>query len=466
MRGKRQRIAGFDRDAGGFRPDQVPTDVDPLIAPFAPLLGGPPGRYARWNPTRWHVVAAILSMVTALTMTLGVFQKSYCLRQGWGVPEVFWRACYVDMPYVFTNTQLATGGAPYPRGDGSALSQPLGTGVMLWLTSLLVPEGDELTRQQVYVGIWAVLLTAAAIALVVVTVRTMRHRPWVALHIAVSPLLVTVALVSPDLLGVLLASVALLAWSRGKPSAAGIVFGLAILTRTYPVLLLLVVGMLAWRAGRIRTWVRTATAALLTCAGLLLIAGWASGWSVLRVYEAWLNTGPDYGSHRYLLSTAGVEVPVWLVTLLAVLGWVIALVAGAVLTLLAPARPHVAQVAIVVLVIVIGTGKSIPVQTTLWLLPLVALAGMRWRDHLTWAACEVTYFVGVWLYLGGMSDPAKGMPLGWFAVFTGIRLLGLGYLLVVTWRAAMNPGRQELPDTDDVAGPLTGAPDRVVVTIT
>ncbi len=500
MRGQRRRAArgggwldrALGRSATRFRPDPVRTDIDPLVAPVAPLIGGPPGRYARWDPTRWQLVGATLSMLAAATMTLGVFQKSYCLRNGWGVPEVFWRACYVDMPYLFTNTQLATGDPPYPRGEESAIAQPFGTGLMLWLTSLLVPDGEPLKRQQVYVGIWTVLLTAALIALVLVTIRTMRHRPWAAVHVAVSPLLITVALVSPDLLGVLLASAGLLAWSRGRLNLAGVVFGLGIATRTYPLLLVLVLGLLAWRAGRMGQWAAMAGAALLTWSGVLVVTGLPTGWSILRPYQAWFAAGADYGSPWFLLTTSGVHLPPWSLTALAMLGWLAAIGAGAALSLVAPTRPFVAEVAIVVLVVVIATGKSIPVQTSLWLLPLVALAGLRWRDHLIWAGCEVAYFVAVWLYLGGLSDPAKGLPIAWYAVFTTVRLIGLGYLAVTVWRRAMRrilpdapledaeadvedlrPHRYDDPatspgdvDVDDVAGPLTGSADHVVVTIT
>lgn len=426
------------------------------------------------------MVAAVLSMLASVAMSVGVLQKSYCLNNGWGVPDVFWRACYVDMPYLFTNTQLATGDPPYPPAPGSALAQPLGTGTLLWLTSMLVPDGDPLKRQQVYVAIWAVLLTLALIALVLVTVATLPHRPWAAVHVACSPLVVTAALVSPDLLGVLLASLGLWAWSRSRLDLAGILFGLAIATRTYPLLLLAVLGMLAWRAGRLGRWAITAGTAALTWAALMVVAGFPSGWSILRPYQAWSAAAADYGSPWYLLTLAGWTVPPWALTSAAIAGWGIALTAGAALTLLAPTRPFVAEVAIVVVALAIMTGKSIPVQTTLWLLPLVALAGLRWRTHLIWASCELVYFVAVWVYLGGLSDTAKGLPAPWYAVFTVVRLLGLAFLVVNVWERAMRrvipqpvpTSSEREPETlpedsiDDVAGPLAGSADHVVVTLT
>lgn len=457
-----------------------PGDRDPLVRAATAVIGGPLGRYADRSPLPWQLVSALLSMGAALTLALGVLQKSFCLQRGWGVPDVFWRACYIDMPYLFANTQLVTGDPPYPaQGDG--LAQPLGTGLALWLTSMAVPGGaDAATRQQLYVGVWTVVLTLALIALVVITARTVSRTPWSAAHVAFSPLIVTVALVSPDLLGVTLASAGLWLWSRSRPTAAGVVLGLAILTRTYPVLFLLVLGMLALRAGRIRHWAVAAGSALLTWGSLTLLAGVLSNWSVVRPYQAWVQAGSDYGSIWYLVKSAGLDLSVGALTVVAVLGWILAGIAGATMSLVARHRPTVAEVSLVVVAVVLMTGKSFPVQSSLWLLPLVALAGLRWRDHLIWAACEAAYFVGVWTYLGGLSDPAKGLPLPWYGVFTVVRFIGIGYLAVVVWRRAMHrppaptdetdpvtgePVTGE-PEEDEVAGPLAGRHDAILVELT
>ena len=43
------------------------------------------------------------------------------------------------------------------------------------------------------------------------------------------------------------------------------------------------------------------------------------------------------------------------------------------------------------------TGKSFTVQSSVWLLPLVAWCALQWRDHLIWAGAEALNFVAVWL---------------------------------------------------------------------
>ena len=48
----------------------------------------------------------------------------------------------------------------------------------------------------------------------------------------------------------------------------------------------------------------------------------------------------------------------------------------------------------------------------LWLIPLAALARPKWRDFLIWQACEVAYFLGIWMYLAYTTsgDAHKGLP--------------------------------------------------------
>jgi len=75
-------------------------------------------------------------------------------------------------------------------------------------------------------------------------VASVPRTPWRAAHIALSPVLVLAGLVSVDLLGVLLASAALWAWGRSRVVLAGVMMGLAISARSYPLVLLVAIGLL------------------------------------------------------------------------------------------------------------------------------------------------------------------------------------------------------------------------------
>ena len=92
----------------------------------------------------------------------------------------------------------------------------------------------------------------------------------------------------------------------------------------------------------------------------------------------------------------------------------LAILVGAWLAWAGERRPGVAEVALVMVAIVLMTGKSFPVQASVWLVPLVALVGIQWRDHLVWSGAEALHFGAVWLYLAGSSVPDRGLPSGWY----------------------------------------------------
>jgi uncharacterized membrane protein len=262
---------------------------------------------------------------------------------------------------------------------------------------------------------------------------------------------------------------------------AGVLLGLAVTARTYPVLLVVVIGLLALRAGTLAAWVRTATAAAVTALGVLLpwmLLNWDG---VTAVYRGWSSSPAGYGSMWLVPQTLLAEPrPRWVaglglsaptlspgaVTTLAVLGIVVALVAGVLLALAARRRPRLAQLAFVVLAVVVLTGKSWPVQASLWLLPLAALARPRWRDHLVWVGTEAVYFVAVWLFIGATTNADRGLPGAWYATFSLLRAGGLGWLVWCVVRDVVRPERDVVRQdgTDDpLGGPVAGRPDELLV---
>jgi uncharacterized membrane protein len=454
----------------------APTHIDPVAAAASQCVGGPLGRYAapgeRAARVPWLSAAAVLIALSSLSVALGVLQKAHCLSQGWSNPDQFWHVCYSDLP-----VSAGIGHAmPYLPGT-QHVDQPLISGLVMWLVGLAVPDGSALARQQWYFALWAVLVTLIVLALVAVTALSVPRAPWRAAHVALSPVLVLAGLVSVDLLGVLLASVALWAWGRGKVVLSGLVLGLAISARTYPLVLLVAIGLLAVRSGRMGAWGRLAGTALVTWCAVSLPWLVMNADGLLSVYRSWWRAGAGYGSIWFVPVTMGHNVPAGAVTALAIVGWLMALVVGALFALSLERRPTVAEISLVMLVIVLVTGKSVPVQAGLWLLPLIALIGLTWRDHLIWAGFEAVYFVAVWLYIAGLSQPDRGLPAGPYSGLLVLRLSALLFVLVQVWRVAWSraPANQpvspdpkyvDAPQEDEVdplAGPMAGAPDRVLV---
>ena len=478
-------------------PESVaPTRSDPVAAAASEIIGGPLGRYAA--PVRhtarslWQPVAAVLIGLSSLTVALGVLQKAHCFGRGWSTPDQFWHACYSDLPAVYQTSGLGHA-MPYLPG-AQPLDQPLITGVVMWLVGLVVPDGSALVQQQWYFALWAALVTVIVMALVAVTAASVPGAPWRAAHIALSPVLVLAGLVSVDLLGVLLASAALLAWGRGRIPLAGVLLGLATSARTYPLVLLVAIGLLAVRSGRVQAWARLAATAFVTWFAVSLPWLLVNADALLAVYRTWWRSGASYGSVWIVPSLLGQPLSVGVVTSLAILGWLVALAAGAVFALSLDRRPTVAEISLVMLVIVLVTGKSLPVQAGLWLLPLIALIGLQWRDHLIWAGVEAVYFVAVWLYIAGLSKPDRGLPSRGYSVLLGFRVLAMLFVLVQVWRVARSrpavaveaefveavPVEAEsveaesvevervdvveaVDEVDPLAGPMAGAPDAVLV---
>jgi Glycosyltransferase family 87 len=89
---------------------------------------------------------------------------------------------------------------------------------------------------------------------------------------------------------------------------------------------------------------------------------------------------------------------------------------------------RVAPLSLALVAAALITAKSLPVQVSLLLLPLIALTGLRWRDHLIWAATELVYFVGVWLYIGGESIPNRGLPASFYVILLVARLAGIAWV--------------------------------------
>ncbi|WP_235488361.1 glycosyltransferase 87 family protein, partial [Frankia sp. AvcI1] len=120
-------------------------------------------------------------------------------------------------------------------------------------------------RSAVFYDLTALLFMVAACVAVLCTALTAgSRRVWDAALFALAPALVLHLLTNWDILAVAFAAGGLLAWSRRAPRLAGLLLGLGILTKLYPVLFLLGLGFLCLRAGKMRELAKTVTTAIVT----------------------------------------------------------------------------------------------------------------------------------------------------------------------------------------------------------
>lgn len=269
------------------------------MAAVSEAVGGVRGRRAGGTaPSRWPWGAGALGVLPLLatgTMVLAVLTRQHCRGTLWASPDQFTNACYSDIPALYASAGLPDGAVPYLDAvAGAHLAQPVGTGVGLWLVSLVAPGGPDEVRWAFDVA--AIALAVAFVALVLAVAALARHRPWDAALVALSPAVVTGAVVSLDLVAVALAVLGVLAFSRDRPTLAGVLLGLAVTTRPLGVVVLVALLLLAVRTGRWAAVGATTVAAMLTWmltnVPVLVLSseGWRAYWST-----AW-SSPPGYGS--------------------------------------------------------------------------------------------------------------------------------------------------------------------------
>ena len=441
-------------------PADAPTDVvapsrdDPVVRAASQVIGGPAGRRLASATGIWRA-APVLVALSAVMLGFGVVEKQHCREQGWTTPDQFWHACYTDIPVLFGSASLGgpdratLGEATGPAG----LGQPPLASAAMWLVSSVVPDDAQNPARSFFDTSTIVLVILLAVAVTAMSLAVGRRR-FDAAHLALAPILVTAGLISYQLLAVALLSIALLAWQRERPVLAGVFLGLA--AASAPPLVLLAVALAAllvmWRAGRAGNAVVFAGVGLVTwfAVRVMLLPG-VTG-ALGEAWRNWRDAPPGYGSLWLAPQLLGASAPRrdrwwWpfggvgamsgstasALSLIAITGFVL------VVAIVVLRRPRPVPFARVALALAAGTlvlGTSLPVQASLLLLPLVALAGLRWRDHLVWAGAEVAYFVAVWLYIGAQSDPNRGLPAGFYLVFLLARLAGISWL---GWQALMTP---------------------------
>ncbi|MCP3818108.1 glycosyltransferase 87 family protein [Streptomyces sp. A3M-1-3] len=450
----------------------LPTQQDDVAAAGSELIGGPTGRYAALG--RGPLTPVRVIVLVALGMfALGMAQKAPCYDWAWfkGATSQYTHACYSDIPHLYVGRGFADNLLPYfdrLPGDMQYLEYPVLTGLFMEAASWLTPQGGSMEhREQVYWMVNAGMLMVCAAVIAVCVARTHRRRPWDALLVALAPAFALTATINWDLLAVSLTAAAMLMWSRARPLAFGILIGLATAAKLYPALLLGPLFVLCWRAGK---W-RELAAAALGATGAWLAVNLPvmyfapEGWK--KFYTFSQERPVDFGS-LWLIISQRTGNPLDNANTYATLLTLILCAGIGALALTAPRRPRFAQLAFLVVAVFILTNKVYSPQYVLWLIPLAALARPRWRDFLIWQACEVMYFLGIWMYLAytGSGDKHQGLPTEGYQLAIAVHLLGTLYLCAVVVRDVLMPERDVVRtdgSDDPSGGVLDGAPDVFVL---
>ncbi|MGR3936629.1 glycosyltransferase family 87 protein [Streptomyces sp. BRA346] len=460
-----------------------PTTEDSVAAAGSELIGGPVGRRALLG-TSWWTPVRIIALIAIGMFALGMVQKLPCYNGGWfyGATAQYTHACYSDIPHLYNGRGFANDLVPYfnripdsVSGGMEYLEYPVLTGLLMEVASWLTPHGGDLqTREQVYWLANTALLMACTAVIAVCVTRTHRRRPWDALLVALAPAFALTATINWDLLAVALTAAAMLMWSRSRPLAAGVLLGLATAAKLYPVLLLGPLLVLCLRAGRWRAfWAATggAAASWLVVNVPVMITTQGGGLHIRQGWKQFYTFSEerpvDFGS-LWLIISQRTGNPMDDVNTYAMILMVLACAGVAALALCAPRRPRFAQLAFLVIAAFVLTNKVYSPQYVLWLIPLAALARPRWRDFLVWQACEVMYFLGIWMYLAytNSGDQHRGLPPEGYQLATALHFAGTLFLCAMVVRDALVPDRDPVRrdgSDDPGGGVLDRAPDAFVL---
>ncbi|WP_330348954.1 glycosyltransferase family 87 protein [Streptomyces sp. NBC_00582] len=456
-------------------PEPVPpTRNDKVASAGSELIGGPLGQRALTGASWWTPVRVVVLVAIGM-FALGLIQKVPCYDGGWffGASTQYTHACYSDIPHLYQGRGFADGLVPYfdkLPGDMDYLEYPVLTGVFMEVAAWLTPGSGTIQHQeQWYWMVNAGMLMACAAVIAVCVSRTHARRPWDGLLVALAPAFALTATINWDLLAVALTAAAMMMWSRGRALAFGVLLGLATAAKLYPVFLLGPLFVLCWRAGKWRDYGKAfggaAVAWLVVNLPVMLFA--FEGWS--KFYRFSQERGVDFGSFWLILAQNSSDpLATDSVNTLATLLVVVCFAGIVWLTLTAPRRPRFTQLAFLVVAAFIVTNKVYSPQYVLWLVPLAVLARPKWRDFLIWQACEVAYFLGIWLYLAYTTsgDAHKGLPTDGYHWAIGVHLLGTLYLCAVVVRDILMPERdvvRQHGDDDPSGGVLDGAEDVFVL---
>lgn len=491
-------------------PPVAPSRDDPAVRGASELIGGRWGRHAAGRgPGWWWTPLRVALGLTILFCVFGYAQKSLCLTHPYSDEYQYTRLCYTDTYVLYTDEGLnarhdangdVVGRLSVPYRDHPVEYPPV-IGGLMWVAGELTVaihhrDGPDAAgvHATTFFDITALGLAACALISTFTVARLAgRQRQWDAVMVAASPVLLMHAFTNWDLAAVALTGLGLYAWSRGSPLWAGLLLGVGVATKLYPLLVLLALVMLCLRAVRLRAAAVAIAGAALGVVAMYVPAVVLSHQTPSAVYNSafvfpdsscaaahplrgwrWFLSlsqirGADWGSiwlvlqhafsgdaiGRAMNSPAGCGAAPSTLNVISALTVGCVVVGVLVLVAIAPRRPRVAQIAFLLVAGFILFNKVDSPQYALWLLPLAVLARPRWTALLIWQVSEVGLGAANLYTLISLDHTDQGLPIGTYLTFIVIRDAILLYLMGVVVREVLRP-QLDVVRRDGVDDPIGG----------
>jgi uncharacterized membrane protein len=453
------------------------TERESASAAAGPAEQGDGAERARFPV--WQRAALFAGSTTALVAAsllgsaLGFLNKAACRSGDWNVYlKQFQAHCYTDIYPLYFGERLSSGKVPY---YDHPVEYPVLIGAAMQVVSWLVrPISNPFVRGREFFDLTVVLLVLFSIAGTLATAYAAgRSRRWTALGVALAPGLILASFINWDLIAMGLVALGMAAWAARRHVLAGVLLGLAVATKFYPVFFFGPLLLLCLRAGRLRAFGVTIASAVVAWLAVNLPVAIAAPTGWYRFYSLSITRAADWGSIWYYFETEHWpflgSLPVKGLNTLSALVFLAGCVLIAALILAAPRRPRVPQVFFLVLAVFLLGNKVWSPQYVIWLVPLVVLARPRLWAYAAWQAAEVGYFFAIWAYL---ITVAAGAPveggIGTGLYFTALlaRFLTVVLLCALVIRDILRPEADLVRvsgEDDPAGGVLANAPDRFVL---
>ena len=447
--------------------------VDDIPGPLNTRFGGRPASAGPAPLVLALGSTVVLVAASMLGMVLAFAEKYPCRSGAWNYyTKQFQDSCYTDIYPLYYNEGLAAGKVPY---TGHPVEYPILIGGAMQAAAWLVRNVSPAIRGREFFDVTVVLLAVCGVAGVLATARAAGPGGRAqALMVALSPALILSAFINWDLIAFALTALGIAAWAGRRGVWAGVLLGLGVAVKFYPLLVFGPLLLLCLRTGQLRAFAKTlaaATAAWLAVNLPVMIVA-PSGWAYF--YEFSKDRGADWGSIWYMLEHF--TVPVLGNAQLSVLNdmsvalFAVACAAITLLALAAPRRPRLPQLCFLVMAAFLITNKVWSPQYVVWLVPLAVLARPRLWPYLLWQLAEVAYFFAIWGYLifvyGSGGYPVTGyagISTGWYFAALLARLLTVALLAAYVVRDILWPERDVVRaagQDDPAGGVLDHAEDR------
>lgn len=355
-------------------------------------------------------------MVAVLISAVSV---QYCRINGWSGVSMYHWGCYSDVAALWSSRDFdVSSWAPFDEAL-AAFEYPALTMVLASLTAVVthgldaVLGGTALAYWEDEGGLlyWDVTFLFAAGAWLVLVLATMKaagHRPWDAAVVALSPAIILGIGINWDIFAAAALALAVLCYLRGQWWLAGVLIGVGLSFKLYPLFMLGAVFTLA-----ARSWIKQDESGIGWPDFARVAGGTAAAWLVINVpvmlvsFESWVRffvysseRGAGYSSVWHVwdeLAETGPSAET--VSLWSFLLFAAACAAVLVIGVTAPQPPRMVQLLLLIVAAFLLVNKVYSPQFMIWLVPLMVLAAPRLRDILIWHGFQILHFWAVWMYL-------------------------------------------------------------------